>query len=287
MLQLMKASAGNRSVQRQERVAGVFVHGTLLFVGICSFVPFVMMILLSFKDMRQFQLERWILSFPLHWENYARAWSEVGRYLFNSVAIGLVTVAGVCLFGTLSAYALARFKFPGRELLYFAIIALLMVPGILTLVPTFVVILKLGLMNSWWGLWGPYIAGGQIMYIFIMRSFFASLPEALFESARIDGATELHIMTHIALPLSKSMVGTLAVLNLLNNWNEFVWPLMVVTDPQLMPITVGLYSFNHQFYTEYGPLFAGYVIASIPLIVLFSFASNLFVRGLTSGAIKM
>lgn len=274
-------------IKMQETGGKLLVHGILLFLGVCTFIPFLMMIQLSFKDMRQFQLERWVLSFPLHWGNYLRAWSEVGRYLFNSITIGLVTVGGVCLFGTLTAYALARFKFPGREFFYYAIIALLMVPGILTLVPTFVVILKLGLMNSWWGLWGPYIAGGQVMYIFIMRSFFASLPEALFESARIDGATELQIMWHIALPLSKSMVATLAVLNLLNNWNEFVWPLMVVTDPKLMPITVGLYTFHHQFYTEYGPLFAGYVIASIPLILLFSFASNLFIEGLTSGAIKM
>lgn len=262
-------------------------HGLIIILGLLTMLPFLLLLILSLKDLSQFNLERWKLSFPFHLENYQAAWQTIQRYIWNSFVISGVTVAGVLALSCLAAYPLARMTFFLKEKIYFLIIALLMIPFILTLVPLFGLVVKLHLLDSWLGLWGPYIAGGQIFCIFVLRSFFSSLPEEMFEAARVDGASEFRILFTIVLPLSKAIIATLGVLNILNTWNDYIWPLMVVSNEKLMPLTLGLMAFQQLFTTNWGPLFAGYVIASIPLVVLFSFASKQFVEGLSSGSIKM
>jgi len=131
------------------------------------------------------------------------------------------------------------------------------------------------------------VASGQVFGIFLLKGFFENLPEELFEAARVDGADNLRSFFYIGLPLSKPIVGTLVVMNVLSTWNNIIWPRVVLSDDALFPLTVGLMQFRQLFYTVWGPLMAGYVIASIPLIVLFALASRLFVQGLTSGALKV
>jgi len=122
--------------------------------------------------------------------------------------------------------------------------------------------------------------------MFVLRSFFASIPQELFEAAKIEGASEFTILRKIVLPLSKPMIWTVAILNVVMNWNNILWPLVTVSKPELYPVTVGLLFFRSQFATNQGPLMAGYVISSVPLVVLFSFASKSFIRGIASGALK-
>jgi len=267
--------------------AKILVIVVLAILAVLTFYPFVIMLFISFKDISQFDHARFTLTFPLHWENYPIAWKQMSRYILNSIYISTGTVIGVLICGTLTAYALARFNFPGKMFFYYAIISLMMIPGILTLIPSFVLVWYLGLINTRWGLWLPYIAGGQIFVIFVLRTFFASIPEDLFESARIDGASELQSFWHIALPLSEHMVATLAVLNILGTWNDIIWPLLVITRDELRTITIGLLAFQSMYVTQWGILFAGYVIAALPLLIAFMFTSRLFIEGLTSGAIKM
>lgn len=262
-------------------------HGIILFFGILTVLPFFILISLSFKDASQFNLNRWSVTFPFHWGNYSAAWQAIRDYIGNSFIISGVTVAGVLIISCLAAYPLARMQFFLKEKIYFLIIALLMIPFTLTLVPLFGLIIKFQMLNNWMGLWGPYIASGQVFCIFVLRSFFSSLPEEMFEAARVDGASETKILFTIVLPLSKAIIATLGVLNVLNTWNDYIWPLMVINEDRMMPLTIGLMVFQQQFTTNWGPLFAGYVIASIPLIILFLFASKQFVEGLTSGSIKM
>lgn len=261
-------------------------HSILILLGVLTFAPFLIMINLSFKNEHQFMLERWTIPFPPYLKGYLAAWNVIWHYLLNSTIISSVSCLIVIALSCVTAYVLARLKFPGRAFFYYAIITLLMIPPTVILIPQFILILQLGLLNTWWGLWGPFACYGQVFTIFILRTFFASLPEELFEAARIDGAGEVGSMWHIAIPIAKPIIATLALLHLLTTWSNFVWPLMVITDDKLKPITTGIFSFYKQYYTQWDLVFSGYVIASLPLVVLFIFASGLFIKGLTSGAVK-
>lgn len=262
-------------------------HLLLIIIGIFLFFPFVITIIISFKDMNQFSVEPFWPTFPLRWGNYTEAGEIVIPYIFNSIIVSGVTCFGVVLIGSLTAYVFASFAFPGRELLYYMILVLLMIPGILTLVPSFVVVRDLGLLDTNWALILPWIAGGQVFAIFILRTFYEAMPKDLFEAARIDGAGELSIYARIAVPLSKSILGVVAIFNILGTWNDFLWPLVTISSQDSYPLVLGLYRFQSQYYTVWGPLMAGYVIGTIPLVILFAFTSRLFVQGLAAGGIKL
>lgn len=262
-------------------------HLFLLVAAALTYIPFWVMIATSLKSLQQYYHNTWTLEFPLQFVNYASAWSAVQPYLLNSLVVTVSSVVGVLVVSTLSAFAFARYAFPGRTLLFYMIIALMMIPGILTLVPGFVWIKQLGLINTRWALILPYISGGQVFAIFILRGFMASLPEELFEAARIDGAHMLQIFWFVAIPLCRPILSVIAIMNILSTWNEYVWPLVVIGDDSKRTITIGLQYFQGLYQTDYGPQMAGYVIASVPLLILFFFTMQQFIRGLTSGAIKM
>ena len=262
-------------------------HLLLIIISFFLFFPFVITLIISFKDMNQFSVEPFWPTFPLHWENYQEAGDVVLPYIVNSIVVCGLACLGTVLIGSLTAYVFASFDFPGREILYYCILALLMVPGILTLVPTFVVVRDLHLLDTNWALILPWIAGGQVFAIFILRTFYAAMPKDLFEAARIDGAGELVIFARIAIPLSKSILGVVAIFNILGTWNDFLWPLVTISSQESYPLVLGLYRFQSQYYTVWGPLMAGYVIGTIPLVILFAFTSSLFVQGLAAGGIKL
>ncbi|CAN5629955.1 carbohydrate ABC transporter permease [soil metagenome] len=263
-------------------------HLALLILLVLTFYPVILLVLFSVKNNTQFFTQRFTLSFPFYLGNFVAAWgSGIATYMGNSALYALVAVVLTLAAASLSAYAFARMRFIGKEMLFYLILGLLMIPGVLTLVPSFVLMIKFNMLNTRWALWLPYAAGGQAFAIFVLRTFFAGLPEELFESARIDGASEFTVLRHITLPLSKPIMGTLALLQVYGIWNDLVWPLTVITKPELKSVMVGLLGFTNQFSTDYGPLYAGYVIASIPLLILFALSSGLFIQGLTSGAIKI
>jgi len=269
------------------RRAQVVRNAALTGICLLVFYPFMMLIQLSVKDHYQVEHRPWWPELPFHWDNYALAWVTVSKYVFNSVFVSGVAGIGMIAVASLAAYVFARQSFPGRELLYNAIIALMMVPGILTLIPLFILVKDIGLLDSYWGLILPYVAGGQVFGIFLLRQFFAGLPEELFEAARIDGAGELTILLRIVVPLSWPILGTLAIIHILYTWNDLIWPLVVISDQGLKTLTVGLLVFRGSYIANWGPLFAGYFIATVPLLLVFIFANRLFIRGLTSGALKM
>ena len=260
----------------------------LLLLGFLTFVPLIMLLELSLKSQQQMADAMWLPALPLYFKNYAKAWIVMQQYMLNSLnfSIGTVMVSIIC--STLSSYVLARYDFPGREFFYMAILALLMIPGVLTLITAFVVTVNLNLNNTNWGVWLPLAAGAQAFQIIVLRTFFASLPGELFEAGRIDGASEMTMLLRIALPLAKPILSTLIVLQILNVWNEFIWPIMVLSDPTRYPAILGILRLG-QLVTQRDPgaMYAGYVISGIPLLLMFAFTSRSFIRGLTSGAIKM
>ncbi len=259
------------------------VLGLLCFLMIA---PLIMAIFISLKSPSQFARVPFIPTLPLRWVNYQFAAQIVSQFFLNSVFVSGMTLMGVLVLSSLAAYAFSLINFPGRTVLFYAVLALLMVPEALTLVPSFVLVKDLGLINTHGALILPWISGGQIIGILILRSFFQSLPSEMFAAARIDGASEWQIYRYICLPLSKSMLGVVAILNLLSTWNSLIWPVLVLADRELYTLTPGLYSYMAQYYTSYGRVMAGILLGALPLVVLFFFTSKLFVEGLTSGAIK-
>ncbi len=281
---MRKTKTSSRSLFRENW----FVLIVLIILGLITFIPVLMLLQLSLKDMQQMADSMWLPVFPFHFKNYEKSFWLMVPYMMNSVLFVLGAVTVSITFSTLTSYALARYDFPGKEFFYMAILALMMIPGVLTLITSFVVVVSLGINNSLLGIWLPMAAGAQAFQIIVLRTFFASLPNELFEAARIDGANELTMLVRIALPLSAPILLTLTVLQIMNVWNEFIWPIMVLSNPDQYPIILGVLRLS-QLITQLDPgaTYAGYVIAGIPIFILFVFTSRSFIRGLTSGAIKM
>ncbi len=262
-------------------------HLIVIFVVLVQLMPLGFMVLISFKSSSQFLQNPFGLTWPFQGQNYTAVWPLIARPLFNSVLYGLSTAIGSVMIASVSAFVLARYRFPGRELLYYAIIMLLMIPGIMNLVPAFLIVVRLHLFNTPWAIILPGIAGGQVMAIFLLRTFFGALPEDLFEAARIDGASMFQTYAKIALPLSFPILFTAGLLQFFAAFNDFIWPSVVVTSAHWIPITVAVDQMSGQYGGPIGTEMAAYTLASLPLLVLFAVTSRQFIRGMVSGAIKV
>jgi ABC-type glycerol-3-phosphate transport system permease component len=215
------------------------------------------------------------------------AWEVLRPYMLNSLVVSLLTAIGVCCLGSSTAYILARYRFMGSKAVFMVFLATMMVPGVLTLVPSFLLVKELGLLNTYWAMILPYMAAGQVFAIFVFKSFFEGLPEDLFESARIDGAGHLGIYFNIVLPLAKPAFSIVIIMNVLGTWNNFLWPFITNTDGSHHVIASGLFVMARSVNAEnYSTMFSAYAISSIPLLILFVYATKPFIRGVTQGALK-
>lgn len=216
-----------------------------------------------------------------------RAWRVIRPFMLNTIIVALLTVTGVLLLGSSTAYVLARYRFTGHKALFLLIISTMMFPGVLTLVPSFLLVKSLGLLNTYGAMVLPYIAGGQVFAIFVFKSYFEGLPEDLFESARIDGAGHVQIYWQIVLPLSKPVLSVVAIMNILATWNNFLWPFITNTEGSHHVVSSGLFVLATTAHaSNFSTLYAAYTIASLPMLVLFIYATKPFIRGVTSGAFK-
>src|SRR4051812_10998207 len=221
-------------------------------------------------------------------KGYRYSWSVLRPYMLNSIIVCLSSMIGVVLIGSSTAYVFSRYRFPGSRALFMMILSFMMIPGILTLVPSFLWMKSLGLLNTRAVLILPYVAGGQVIGIFLFKSFFDGLPQELFESARLDGANHFRQYWHIVLPLSKQVMAVVIVVNLLSTWNSFLWPFIVNSDSSRYVVAQGLYAMSQQqqVISNQSTMYAAYVLASLPLLVLFVYATKPFMTGVTSGAFK-
>lgn len=271
---------------RGTRVTQAAILAVLLFLLSLSLLPLAMMVLLSLKSNADIFTRFWGLPDPARWDYYGRAARALWVYLLNTAIVAAIVVPGVLALSSLAGYALARLRFVGRDVAFGLVIALLMVPGILTLIPTYALVKEMGLLNTRWALVLPYLAGGQVLGIVLCRTFFAGLPEELFEAMRLDGASDGQMYRHLALPLSLPTLATVGIMSLLGIYNDYIWPLVTISDNSLQTFTVGVTRFSSEFNMEYGPTLAGYVLGSIPLIVVFALGMRAFVRGVTAGALR-
>src|ERR671912_1748471 len=217
------------------------------------------------------------------------AWQVFRPFMINSLVVSLASAVGVVVISSISAYVCARYRFAGHRVLFLAILSFMMIPGVLTLVPSFLWVKKLGLINRYWVLILPYVAGGQIIAIFLMKGFFDGLPQELFESARLDGAGHFALYWHIVLPLSKQILAVVVIVNLLGTWNNFLWPQVANSDQGYAVVSTGLFLMAHtqqSAFADKSTMYAAYVVSAIPLLILFCYATKPFMTGVTSGAFK-
>lgn len=219
-------------------------------------------------------------------ENYVEMWTRLDfpRLLRNSIifAGGVTILALIC--DSLAAYALARFEFPGRGVVFVLILATLMIPGEIRLVPIFNLVDAMGLLNTYGGLILPRAA--DAFGIFFLRQFFLAIPKDLEDAGRVDGASELRIFRTIILPLSKPALVTIGLFIFMANWNDLLWPLIMSTNGKLATLPAGLASFKGEHVTDYGPLMAGSVLAMLPMLVAFVFVQRTFVQSIASTGLK-
>ena len=270
----------------RSRTAEFAKHLIIITALIFAFIPFYLMLNISLKDNEQFFQNPWLPSLPFHWENYVYGWNYIGMKIFNTAFVAVTTTVFTIAFAVIGAYFFARFKMPGSKILFLVFTLLMMYPGVANMVPMFKLITSLGLYNSYLALILPGIAGGQAFNIYVLRNFIEDIPQDLFDAIEIDGGSILQQIWHIVVPMSMPIIGTLGILTIIGQWNNFISPLLYIRDDNMQVLSVSLLYLDGEYTKQWGQLMAGYTVASLPLVVMFLFCMRLFVRGLSAGAIK-
>jgi len=265
----------------------IFVH-LLLFLGIAiTLAPFVWMISTSFKSSES------VFSYPPQWipqnptlEQYRALFREVNflQFFKNSVIVALAITLFSLFLNALGGFAFAKYRFPGREKIFALLLATLMVPGQITMIPVFLMLKSVGLINSYWGLIIP--AGASAFGIFLMRQFITTIPNDLIESARIDGCSEFRIFWSIILPLCKPVLAALGIFTFMGSWNAFLWPLIVMIKENMYTLPVALANLSGQYATKFGLLMAGAVVVVAPVLIVFILAQRYVIRGVAVTGLK-
>lgn len=268
--------------------AGTSLRFVVLLAGAAvMIVPFAMMVATSFKQ-QSYVLTPDLVPDPATLDNYVRAWTSSGfaHYFLNSAVVSLSTVLLVLLLGSMMAYAFARFEFVGKKVVFYSMIATLMIPGMMLLIPQYFVARDLGVLDTKTGLVMFYVAGQLAFTTFLLRGFFAGVPRELDEAMLIDGANRLHIYWHLMLPLARPALATAAIFTFLGSWDEFVWAVTIIDskDNRTLPMAIQLFQGQHG--TSWGLVFAASTIAVIPVIAVFVVFQRYFVSGLAAGALK-
>lgn len=261
----------------------------LLSVSVVLIMPFVWIISTSLKGNESiFAIPpKWIPE-TLHWENYAKVFVQMPffTYMKNSVFISVMVIIGTLLSSSLVAYAFACLKWPGRDGLFIFVLGTMMLPMQVTMIPVFVLFKQFGWLNTFKPLIVPAFFGGGAFNIFLLRQFFLTIPKELFEAARIDGCSEWRIYWNIVLPLAKPALATVAILTFMMSWNDFLGPLIYLSDKLKGTLALGLAMFVGQYQTEWGVLMAASVLVMIPVIFLFFLFQKYFIRGFMMSGIK-
>lgn len=275
------ATEGDTSAPRGYQAKLWPVHLVLILGAVFMVGPFVWELLTSFKTMGEStRVPPSLLPESWQWENYRAVFEQLpfGAMFGNTVVMTIGRTLGQLIFCSLAAYAFARLEFPGRNVIFVAFLAVLMVPPQLFLIPQYQIMSNLGWLNTLQALIlpGMFSAFGT----FLLRQFFLTLPKEMEEAARLDGANPLQIFWHVALPLVKPGLLALTILTVLWSWNDLLWPLVVNTDPQRMPLSAGLASLNGQYDTPFPVLMAGSLMATAPIILLFLILQRHFIEGI-------
>jgi raffinose/stachyose/melibiose transport system permease protein len=274
--------------RRAPELASVAGWVVLLAALAISIGPFLYLISVSLMSNQQI-FNGTVIAWPWRLENYPEAWvvTRIGTLYWNSIYISTVSMVLTVAISALAGYGLGRLEFPGKPYVFALILIGLTIPLQIALIPLFVNLRTLGLMNTPLALIGPYTAFGLAFGTYIMKGFFEELPRELEEAARIDGASDFRIFWQIMLPLTRPALATIAIFLFLQNWNEFLFALTFVTENSMRTLPTGIYALiSSEFYGNYGLLAAALVLFSLPVLVLYFIFQQQFIEGLTAGALK-
>ena len=282
---------GRPAREEEEREAGRFPfspwHLVLIPIAVVMLIPMVWMLVTSLETLNETRhFPPVLLPHALVPGNYTQVLQQApfARWFVNTMIVTVATVAGNLLFCSLAGYAFARIKFFGREVVFVLLLATLMIPFQVVMIPTFIIVKDLGLINTLNALIVPNLANA--FGVFLLRQFFRTLPVELEEAARIDGASRLSVLFKIVLPLSGPVLATLAVITFLWTWNDFLWPLITIYTPNNMTLQLGLTTFEGTHQTSTNLLMAANVMSMLPVLLLFFLAQKYFIRGIATSGLK-
>ncbi len=260
----------------------------LLTIGAISMIfPFFWMISTSLKTpVESVQFPPTLLPKSLEFSNYQEAWSKVNfsRYFLNTIIIAFATLAGVLITSILAAYAFARLNFKGREILFMGLLAVMMIPMPVYIVPGYLILMKFGWIDTYYALIVPWTA--NVFSIFLLRQHFKTIPSDLYDAAVIDGYSDLGFLFRVVVPLSKPALVTISIFSIIGSWNSFLWPLVVTNSDKIRPVQVGLAYFIQEQSTNYTLLMAASAFVIIPLIVLFFLAQKQIIASYARSGLK-
>lgn len=288
------AAAQTRRVEPGVRIhwSRVLLYGVLIFGALISILPFFWMVSNSLMTQGETINRQWLPHLP-QWQNYLKAWEQANfaRYFWNSVIITGLTCAGLVVTSVLAGYAFARIQFWGRDAIFSILLATMMIPESVTVIPSFLLIrgsiipLPGGSwLNTLQALTVPFMANA--FSIFLLRQFFAQVPNELYDAARMDGAGHLRFLLQIVLPISRAPIMTVLIFAFISAWNSFMWPLLVTTRETWRPLMVGLWNFVRESGPQTHLLMAGAVITILPILVMYFFTQKQFTEGIATTGLK-
>lgn len=279
------SSTTEHSLYSRERFVNYIWSIVLLILGVVMLVPVVWMISTSFKPLRQVWESNWIPN-PPTLANYVKVFARIPvmRFIGNSAFVSVMVTVFQLFIGTLAAYAFARIEFTGKNIIFVIFLGTMMIPSYILIIPLYLIIDKLGLVNTYAALILPKAI--SIFAIYMLRSFFAGMPKELDESAYIDGASRWKVLFSIFVPLAKPAFAALTIFCFMGAWNDFMWPLIVTSDEAMRTMQVGIAYFKDSNVTDYGSTMAASFLCSIPILIVFAFANKQFVQGITMTGIK-
>jgi multiple sugar transport system permease protein len=265
----------------------VIINGLLILLAVISLAPLLWMLSVSFMQTGEAgHFPPPLLPSDAGLQNYRELFTKagMGRFLFNSFLISSAVMLFSVLFNTLAGYAFAKLKFKGRDRTFRALLAALVIPGQVAMMPLFLMLKQMGLVNTYMGAIVPGMAA--IFGIFLVRQYARSIPDELLEAARIDGAGEWRIFFQIVMPALKPILVTLAIFSFLGAWNDFMWPLIVLSDDNLQTLPVALASLSREHVMDYELMMAGSVVTILPVLLLFLVLQRYYIQGLLLGSVK-
>ena len=272
---------------KQLKLQKILFYGLLLLMTMIYIGPFLFSLSISLNAEQD--VFNWpIKLIPDKWTlgNYQRVWRDLpfGQWLFNSVFITLIQTVTNVFFASLAGFAFARLEFPGKNILFAVLLGSLMIPGIILLVPKFIILNEFRLINTYAGLTLPGLV--TVVNIFLMKQFFETIPKDLEEAALIDGCSYFRIFWQIFLPVSKPALAAVAIYTFQGSWNEFMWPVIVTTTSEMFTLPVGMAFLKNEFSVQWPLLMAGTILISLPTLLIFLIFQRYFVQGVASAGLK-
>lgn len=274
---------------KRANLVKLFLTIPVLIFSVIALYPLIWVFMQSFKTEQEFLTSIWAIPEAFQFKNFESAWFHgyFSTYYKNSVLVSFFSIILGLFVTSMAGYVFARLRFRGKKLLFSLLIAVLLIPSPVFLLPVYFIVRDLGWLNSYQGLIGPYVAGMIPLGVLIMSNFFKDISNDLMEAAKIDGCSHFGIFYKIMLPLTKPALATLSILFFMNVWNEYMWALISLSDKDLYTIPIGMAKMSAQKFM-YGNtvVFAGIVISTIPVLIVFLSLQKYFIRAITDGSVK-